>query len=178
MKRVLVLILAAVMLLTLDACGETAEHNTPQNEPSYIPQTESAQQSAGDTSTESKSSEDESAMINISLTVGGSAFSAKLYDNDATRVFLQGFPMTLNMTELNGNEKYIYLSDSLPTDSQRVGSVNAGDLMLYGSDCLVLFYESFTTSYNYTKLGYIENVSRLADALGHGSVQVTFAISE
>lgn len=111
-------------------------------------------------------------IINISITVGGSVFFAKLYDNDTARAFPALLPMTLNMSELNGNEKYYYLPDKLPTDSQKVGNINTGDLMLYGSDCLVLFYESFSTSYSYTRIGYIEDVSGLTDALGSGSVVV------
>lgn len=54
------------------------------------------------------------------------------------------------------------------------GSIQTGDLMLYGSSCLVLFYESFRTSYSYTRLGRVENPSGLASALGRGSVSVTF----
>ena len=66
------------------------------------------------------------------------------------------------------------MSERLPTDSQRVGRVNSGDIMLYGSDCLVLFYESFSTQYSYTKIGYIENASELKGVLGKESVKVTF----
>lgn len=113
-------------------------------------------------------------MTNITITAGDAVFEAKLYDNDAAKTFLAQLPMTLNMSELNGNEKYRSLPDSLPTESQSVGSIHAGDLMLYGSDCLVLFYESFTTAYSYTKLGYIEDASGLADALGRGSVEISF----
>ena len=47
------------------------------------------------------------------------------------------------MSELNGNEKYFYLESALPTVSEQVEEIHAGDLMLYGDDCLVLFYQSF-----------------------------------
>lgn len=46
--------------------------------------------------------------------------------------------------------------------------------MLYGSDCLVLFYETFTSGYSYTRLGSVEDPAGLAAALGRGSVSVTF----
>ena len=68
------------------------------------------------------------------------------------------------------------MSDSLPTNSQRPGNIHAGDLMLYGSDCLVLFYESFSSGYSYTKLGSVNDPSGLAAALGRGSVEVTFGV--
>lgn len=77
------------------------------------------------------------------------------------------------MSELHRNEKYYYM----PTNSEKVSSVKTGDIMLFGSDCLVLFYEDFKTSYSYTRLGYIEDKIGLADALGNGSVKVSFRIA-
>ena len=35
--------------------------------------------------------------------------------------------------------------------------------MLYGNNCLVVFYKSFNTSYSYTKIGHIENLSDLGN---------------
>ena len=82
------------------------------------------------------------------------------------------------MSELNGNEKFFYLDSSLPTDSQAPGQINAGDLMLYGNNCLVVFYESFSSGYSYTRLGRVTDPLGLADALGKSEVTVTFAMGE
>ncbi len=79
--------------------------------------------------------------------------TASLRDNPTTRALLERLPMTVTMCELNGNEKYVYMEESLPANARRPGQIPAGDLMLYGSDCLVLFYESFSSSYSYTTLG-------------------------
>lgn len=112
--------------------------------------------------------------MNILITVKRKNFSATLQDNETAKAFKAMLPLTLDMSELNGNEKYYYLSDSLPTNSSRPSGINNGDIMLYGSSCLVIFYESFSTSYSYTPIGKIDDPTGLAAALGSGSVQVTF----
>lgn len=115
--------------------------------------------------------------IPVTLTVGRKTFTAKLYDNKTARTLLEKMPMTLSMKELNGNEKYYYFSEDFPTEPQKVSDIHAGDLKLYGSSCLVLFYDTFFTSYSYTSLGYIENPEGLADALGNGDVSVEISSS-
>ncbi len=111
----------------------------------------------------------------ISIEVNGQTFSATLADNDTARAFAARLPMTLDMRELNGNEKYFYLNEPLPAAAQRVGQIRAGDLMLFGSDCVVLFYENFATSYTYTPIGRIDDPAGLAEALGRGSAEVAFS---
>lgn len=111
----------------------------------------------------------------IVLTIGGSRFTAVLEDNAAAEAFAAMLPMTLLMEELNGNEKYHYLDEGLPVSSERPGTIREGDLMLWGSSCVVLFYETFQSSYCYTRLGRIENPEGLAEAVGSGSVQVSFS---
>lgn len=113
-------------------------------------------------------------MYHIEIVVGDRHFPAKLNKNETTERLMVRLPLTLDMSELNGNEKYYYLSEGLPTDSRRPGRIQSGDLMLFGSDCLVLFYESFTSSYSYTSLGYLEDAEGLKEALGSGNVQVAF----
>ena len=78
------------------------------------------------------------------------------------------------MNELNGNEKYYYMPTGLPAAASSPGTIQAGDLMLYGSDCVVLFYKTFATTYNYTRLGYLDDPSQLESALGPGGATVRF----
>ena len=112
----------------------------------------------------------------IKITVNSQTFTATLFDNNSAKAFKEMLPLTINMIELNGNEKYYDLPNSLPTNSSNPGTIKNGDLMLYGSKTLVLFYKTFSTSYNYTKLGYINDVTGLASALGSGNVTVIFEV--
>lgn len=109
---------------------------------------------------------------NIILTINGVAFTATLEDNDAARGFAALLPMELDMRELNGNEKYFYLDESLPQNASNPGTINAGDIMLFGSDCLVLFYGTHETSYSYTRTGRIDDPNGLLEAVGAGSTLV------
>ena len=93
-----------------------------------------------------------------------------LENNDTTNRFLDLLPLELNMKELNGNEKYIYLDFSLPTNPINPKEINIGDIMLYGDNCLVVFYKSFNTSYSYTKIGHINALPEL----GNDSLLIRF----
>ncbi|HEX5652290.1 MAG TPA: cyclophilin-like fold protein [Chitinophagaceae bacterium] len=112
----------------------------------------------------------------MNIKIGNRTFTATLYDNASVAAFKAVLPMTVNMTELNGNEKYVDLSRSLPTNASNPGSIQNGDLMLYGSSTLVLFYKTFSTSYSYTRLGRIADTAGLVAALGPGNVTVTYEL--
>ena len=116
--------------------------------------------------------------MQINVIVGTKTFTATLADSETGRAFAQLLPMTVTMTELNGNEKYHYLDSPLPTKSYQPGTIHAGDLMLYGNNCVVLFYETFSSSYSYTRIGSIDDPSGLAAALGSGNVSVRFEKAE
>ena len=114
----------------------------------------------------------------INLKINNKEYKLILYDNQTAKDFLSMMPLTITMNDLNANEKYHNLNKSLTTQSSRGGSIKIGDFMLYGSNCLVLFYENFSTSYSYTKIGYIENTSGLKDSLGRGSVEISFSVNK
>jgi len=117
-------------------------------------------------------------MMKIKITIGNNFFSATLDNNPAATAFERKLPMTINMVELNGNEKYFDLAFSLLANASNPGIIKNGDLMLYGSNTLVLFYKTFSTSYRYTKLGQIDNPAELADALGSGNMTITFELGK
>jgi hypothetical protein len=110
------------------------------------------------------------------MTVGTQRFAVTLEDNPTASAFVQLLPTTLDMAELNGNEKHASLPRSLPAKAVRPGTIRAGDLMLYGNDTLVVFYATFRSSYSYTRIGRIDESAALAQALGTGTARVTFKL--
>jgi hypothetical protein len=112
----------------------------------------------------------------MNIHIGSKTFTATLYDNPTVTAFKAILPLTFEMSELNGNEKYFHLPTNLPKDAANPGTIQAGDLMLWQSDSVVLFYKTFRTSYSYTKLGRINSASELATAVGSGSVTVRFEL--
>ena len=108
------------------------------------------------------------------MSVGTQRFAVTVEDNPTARALVQLLPVTLEMAELNGNEKHGRLPRSLPVDGMRPGTIRTGDVLLYGNDTLVVFYQTFRSSYSYTRIGRIAESAGLAQALGPGDPRVTF----
>jgi hypothetical protein len=109
------------------------------------------------------------------MTVGDRRFSVTLADNEAARAFSSLLPLTLDMPDLNGNEKHVKLPRALPSDASRPGTIHNGDVMLWGSDTLVLFYLTFSSPYAYTRIGRVHDPAALPQVLGRGEARVTFS---
>ena len=153
MKQLLFLAFFAVSLISCASCSKNASPAVGNNNNNTNP-------------TGSK----------MKIKIGNSTFNATLYENATATAFKSMLPLTVNMVELNGNEKYVDLPRSLPTSAANPGTIQNGDLMLYGSSTLVLFYKTFSTSYSYTKMARIDDVTGLVAALGTGNVSVTFEL--
>jgi hypothetical protein len=132
------------MLFSLCSCADTAESEAPEN------------------------------AEKIKLVINGEEFTAFLENNETAEVFEEALPMSLLMSELNGNEKYHYLDYALPNDEQSFVKICKGDIMLYGDRCIVVFYEDNVTAYKYTGIGHIENADRLSEAVGEENVIIEF----
>lgn len=109
------------------------------------------------------------------MTVGERRMAVTLADTEAARAFVARLPMTLDMTDLNHNEKKFDLPNELPANASRPGTIRNGDLMLYGANTVVLFYLTFDSPYSYTRLGRVSDPSGLAQALGQGRARVRFS---
>ena len=155
---------AIALCLLAPACSPELQAETP----------DTTTQEPGGTGSDGGSTNQEEPMT-INITVGGKTFTATIEATETGKAFVAKLPLTLDMSELNGNEKYCY-GVTLPRADKYFSTIAAGDLMLYSGNCVVLFYGS-AGGYSYTRIGKLASTAGLKEALGSGSVTVTFAIA-
>ena len=94
----------------------------------------------------------------VKVFINDKEYKLNLYDNETVNSLVKLFPLEVTMKTLSENEVYVYLDEKFPTNSSNPKTINAGDVMLYGDNCLVIFYKTFNTSYSYTKIGHIDDL--------------------
>ena len=103
------------------------------------------------------------------IKIGDKEFPFTLKDTAVANELKAKFPLDIQMTKLNDNEIYYKFDSSFTTNTRSVGTINIGDIYLYQSDYLVLFYKTFTTSYQYSEIGSLSSTDGLAEAIGSNS---------
>lgn len=108
---------------------------------------------------------------------GGRTFTATLADNSSARALmelLEKGDISIEMEDYARMEKVGPLGANLPRNDERI-STGPGDLILYQGRNLVIYYAP--NSWNFTRLGKIDNATRddLVSALGTGNVTVTLS---
>lgn len=111
------------------------------------------------------------------LLINNKEYSITLEDNETVDTLINNMPLNLSMSNLNGNEFYSYLDFTLSTNSYNPGKINKGDIYLYGNNCLVIFYESFNTSYSYTKIGKLDDIEVLDNIKSKNNIIVSLEIN-
>ena len=158
MKKIVYSILIVICLFMVVGCNSKKDETNNQNN------------STNQQESNNKSNNSNEVIKSVKAIINGKEYVINLEDNETANSFANLLPQELNMSELNGNEKYIYLDTTLPTNSSNPKRINAGDVMLYGNNCLVIFYKSFDTSYSYTRIGHIDDLPNL----GNGNITVKF----
>ena len=110
----------------------------------------------------------------LKITIDGQIYDLILEDNPTAAAFANLMPADFTMQELNGNEKYIYLDTELPTAPSVPQEIHPGNVMLYGDNCLVIFYRTFKTTYRYTRIGQVDGLGDL----GEDDVEVKITIDK
>ena len=102
---------------------------------------------------------------NMTVIINWKKYIAELENNETAQLFYNDIiadnSAEFNMEELNWNEKYVYLQETLPSNPKVPEKIESWDIMLYWNNCIVIFYKSFTTTYSYTKIGHIKNMQDL-----------------
>ena len=163
MKKLLIICMALVLAMSFTACGSTKQSS--ENESTFIDNANTAE------------TEDMTTM-KISVTIGDQSFTATLEDNAATRELVKMMkeePISINMDDYSGFEKVGSLGKSLTTDNRQI-TTQAGDIVLYSGNQIVMFYGS--NSWSYTKIGTVDDLSGWEDALGKGSITAVFSVVE
>ena len=107
------------------------------------------------------------------IKLNGKEFEFEFKDTEVANQIKSKLPFTVKMTNLNGNEVYYQFSgESFTTNHKSVGTINMGDIYLYQSNYLVLFYKTFSTSYSYTELGKLKDPTDLDTLIGSNNVEV------
>ena len=108
------------------------------------------------------------------VVINGKSYYATLDNSKTVDEFLELLPQKYTMEELNGNEKYVYIKEKLTSKSVLLDEIRRGDIMLYQDNCIVLFYDTFSPNYSYTKIGHINDLP----PLGEGSIEIEFKKGE
>lgn len=122
---------------------------------------------------------DEGEVTKMYLTIDGNKLEVTLAQNssvDALIEILKQGDITYTADDYGGFEKVGSLGHTLPTNNSQI-TTEAGDVILYSGNQIVLFYGS--NSWSYTRLGKIKghSASELRSLLGAGKGRVQVVIS-
>ena len=119
---------------------------------------------------------EENKVANMNVQVGDVVFSATLEENEAVSALVEMMresPVVIRMSDYSGFEKVGPLGTGLPVNNSQT-TTQAGDIVLYNGNQIVIFYGS--NSWSYTRLGHIDDLTGWEEALGSGDVTVTFSL--
>ena len=107
------------------------------------------------------------------IKINDKEFEFEFKDTEVANRIKSKLPFTVKMTNLNGNEVYYQFSgESFTPNHKAVGTINMGDIYLYQSNYLVLFYKTFTTSYSYTEIGKLKDATGLDTIIGSSDIEI------
>ena len=153
-----VLIIAMAMLLT--ACSgsnEAQENEEPEQN--------------------TESTEEDNGMGSITMKINDEEMTVTWEDNESVEALaklVSESPLTIDMSMYGGFEQVGAIGTDLPSNYISI-TTKPGDIVLYTSSNMVVFYGS--NSWSYTMLGHIENKSEdeLEALLGANDVKITLS---
>lgn len=163
LKKFFILLMVFVLVMSFTACENETQSNSSEPISVARKDTEEAE---------------DMTVMKMSVTIGEQSFTVTLENNSATHEFVKMMEkerVSIDMDDYSGFEKVGSLGKSLPTDNRKM-TTQAGDIVLYSGNQIVMFYGS--NSWDYTKIGRIDDLSGWEDALGTGNVTAVFSIAK
>ena len=158
----------------VDGSENMAELVEDANESESVQETE--RNETDTTETNIQNNMEENKVVNMNVQVGDVVFSATLEENEAVSALVEMMresPVVIQMSDYSGFEKVGSLGIRLPASNSQT-TTQAGDIVLYNANQIVIFYGS--NSWSYTRLGHIDDLTGWEDALGSGDVTVIFSL--
>ena len=191
MKRLRIILPACLLALLLAGCAHSGQRQPPSDPAAAeteaaetgtaAPPTEVAgtdtepETEAPETAEVPQSEETEETNVKLQMFIDDTPVAVAWEDNDAVsalQALCKDGPLTIPMSAYCGFEQVGPIGARLPSDDRQTTTA-AGDIMLYSSSQLVVFYGS--NSWAYTRLGHItdKDAAEMTGLLGNGDVTVT-----
>jgi hypothetical protein len=174
-KPILSLIIIIIAVLCIgcgSAQGTEAAVPEPQQSPAMTP---AAEASAAEQPQENKTESEETETMQMKI--GETEVEVVWEDNESAAALkeLARDGLAIQMSMYGGFEQVGSIGKSLPREDRQT-TTQAGDIVLYSGNQLVVFYGS--NSWAYTRLGKIadKSASELSELLGGGDVTITLAL--
>ncbi|MCH5263769.1 MAG: hypothetical protein J1F42_12735 [Lachnospiraceae bacterium] len=165
-----------VMSLTLTACGGNTGMDIPEESETEFQQV--SEPAENDNQSENEEETGEQTEMKMNVQVGDYTFTATLENNTAVDELVEMMkegPVTISMSDYSGFEKVGSLGRSLTTSNSQT-TTDAGDIVLYNGNNIVMFYGS--NSWSYTRIGKIDDLTDWKKALGSGSITAVFTLAD
>jgi len=191
MKTALAIYLALTMMLpgcaaagpdreqAEEIAAQAADQQVPAvQEEDPAPQPEDGTDAASADTKETPAEKEDPKEKEMKLTIGDTPVAVRWQDNESVKALaelVKEGPLTVQMSMYGGFEQVGSIGQKLPRNDAQT-TTEAGDIVLYSGDQIVVFYGS--NSWAYTRLGRVtdKNGEEMKELLGNGDVTITISI--
>ena len=194
-KRIKNVFIALALLTALTGCGSGQEMDAGTSVTNQQTETSSAEpapteeQTKEEPATEEMTAEqsypeeqtaEEVKEKMLKMKIGDTAVAVDWENNEsveALKALCKNEPLVIQMSMYGGFEQVGSIGARLPSDDEETVT-SAGDIVLYSSSQIVVFYGS--NSWAYTRLGHItdQDAAGMTDLLGNGDVTITISLED
>ena len=177
-QRMIRMALVLGLVFSLSACGSARASSGPQTGPG-TQTAETAEETISEQTTDNTVAKEEQKTM-LQMKIGETKVSVSWEDNDsvaALKKLCKDAPLTIQMSMYGGFEQVGSIGTRLPSNDAQT-TTSAGDIVLYSSNQVVVFYGS--NSWAYTRLGHItdQDAAGMASLLSNGDVTITISMED